>query len=58
MTTSKIMGIIACSSLALDGIARALGATPQRVFTEDWVFVWWLVAVSWIGFAIGMFYEQ
>jgi hypothetical protein len=38
---------IACFLCACGCIERATGEIPSKLFTHDYVWVWWVVAVWW-----------
>lgn len=41
------VGFLACVIVALDCAEKALGITPQRLFSADALWVWWLAAAMW-----------
>jgi hypothetical protein len=45
----KFIGMIACASVAIDCIERAIGATPS-VLPFPW-WAWWFIAAGWAYWA-------
>lgn len=44
----KWAGSIACISVAVDCAERALGATPQVLFSFQAIWLWWVCAAFWL----------
>jgi hypothetical protein len=43
-----LMGAIACFIIALQCMAYAVGARPQDVIGQDYLWLWWPIAIVWI----------
>jgi hypothetical protein len=57
MSEMKFVGSIACLLVALDCADKALGVTADPIFTEEYLFVWWIVAAGWQVTSIGLLIE-
>lgn len=48
----RLVGCIACASVAIDCAQKAVGAQPQQLFSTDALWVWWVFAVLWMASAV------
>lgn len=48
----RLMGCIACGSMAIDCAMRAQGITPQTMLGPDYIWLWWVFAFCWCTSAI------
>lgn len=48
---------IGCSGLAADCIAMAIGASPQSVFGQNFIWMWWPAAAAWLLMAAKVLME-
>ena len=54
----KLSAFLALLLAALDCAARALGTTPQTVFSPDHVWLWWVFAAYWSLSALAMCFAK
>jgi hypothetical protein len=52
----KTLAVIACSSVAIDCVERALGTQTQSLFSESAIWMWWVAAASWAIGGIAMIF--
>lgn len=46
------VGFFACVSVAADSMGRAGGEIPSVLFGQDYLWLWWIIAVIWVWQAI------
>ena len=58
MIGHKIACIIALGIVATDCVEKALGVTPQFLFSGEYIWAWWFPAIWWGMTMFGVFFVR
>ena len=50
----RFLPSLACGLVAFDAMQMALGYTPQSIFAEKFIWLWWAAVFGWV--AVGVFH--